>query len=69
MKNAMHELQINNRDARIIAQSDELHRLRATNAELLALVRQAYDDSDSEILGEDWNEQARAAIAKAEGQS
>ena len=34
----------------------------ATIARLLALVQDAYDDPDSEILGKDWNEAALAAL-------
>lgn len=34
---------------------------------LLALLIQAYEDADSDILGAEWNAEARAAIAKATG--
>ena len=33
-------------------------------ADLIALVQDAYDDPDSEILGAEWNEQARATLAR-----
>lgn len=34
---------------------------------LYLLVRDALDDPDSEILGEDWNQQAAKVVALAEG--
>lgn len=41
--------------------------LIAAAPELLALIQMAFDDPDSEVLGEDWNRRANAVIAKATG--
>lgn len=43
-------------------------RLVDAGPELLAALEMALDDPDSEILGESWENMARAAIAKAKGQ-
>lgn len=49
------------------AEDDANARLLAEAPVLLALLIQAYEDADSEILGAEWNAEARAAIAKATG--
>jgi hypothetical protein len=45
--------------ASVLAQLADAH---AENDTLHALVRDALDDLDSEILGDDWRERAQAAI-------
>ena len=49
------------------AEDDANARLLAEAPALLALLIQAYEDADSDILGAEWNAEARAAIAKATG--
>ena len=46
---------------------DKTINLIAAAPDLLAALEWAMDDGDSEILGEEWNEAARLAIAKAKG--
>lgn len=37
--------------------------LRQQNAELVALIRDALDDHDSDILGDDWTSRAESILA------
>ena len=45
---------------------DRIAELKRDRAALIALVQAAYDDPDSEILGEEWNDKARATLAKVQ---
>ena len=40
--------------------------LRAQNAELVALIRDALDDHDIDILGSDWTDRAESIIARGQ---
>jgi len=44
----------------------ERDRLRAQNAELVALIRDALDDHDIDILGSDWTDRAQSIIARVQ---
>lgn len=44
--------------------ADEARRLRELNRELMNVIEWALVDSDSEILGIDWENEARATLAK-----